>query len=99
VSPIDYQVMLLTGQELVWSPFLTAYRVELAERFHLQRLREHLRRQRVGRVTMVKRGSLLDAEDLSKKLKLDGSEHRFVILTRTGGVQVMIVGERIEQGP
>jgi len=36
----------------------------------------------------------LDADEMQRKLKLKGSEHRFVVLTSVGGEQMMIVGER-----
>ncbi|MBA4190285.1 MAG: SAM-dependent methyltransferase [Planctomycetaceae bacterium] len=95
LSPIDWTVTLLTGAELVPSPFLTPYRVEFSDRYHLGRLRDHLREKQVGRITMVKRGSMLDSDDVTKKLKLNGPEHRMVILTRANGEQAMIVGNRV----
>jgi len=95
LSPIDWTVPMLTGSELVQSPFVTAYRVEFADKFHVGRLRDHLREHHVGRVTMVKRGSLLDSDDVTKKLKLNGPEHRMVILTRANGEQTVIVGQRV----
>jgi hypothetical protein len=95
LSPIDWTVAMFTGPELVQSPFVTPYRVEFAAKFHIGKLRDHLREHRVGRVTIVKRGSMIDAEDVQRKLKLDGSEHRMVILTRATGEQTMIVGSRV----
>jgi SAM-dependent methyltransferase len=92
---IDHTIAVLTGSEPVASSFVTAYRVELAERYHLRRLNEFLRARRVGRVTPVQRGSKLDAEAVVKRLKLNGPEHRFVILTQVGGESVVIVGERL----
>lgn len=94
LSLVDHEVMLLTGHEAIISPFLTAYRVELASRFHVSRLRECLRSHNVGRVTVVKRGSRIDADELLRRLKLVGTEHRVVILTRAAGEQTMIVCER-----
>ena len=38
---------------------------------------------------------MIDADDVMRKLKLDGPEHRMVILTRASGDQTMIVGERV----
>ncbi len=93
LAPIDYTVAMFTGPSPIDSPFLTAFRVEFADRFHASRLREHLRQRHVGRVTLVKRGSLIDADELMKKLKLAGPEHRVVILTRAAGEQTMIVCE------
>ncbi len=95
LAPIDWTVALLTGPDLVLSPFVTPYRVEFSDKFHLSRLRDHLRQHHVGRITMVKRGSMLDSDDVTKKLKLNGPEHRMVILTRANGEQAMIVCERV----
>jgi THUMP domain-like/RNA cap guanine-N2 methyltransferase len=95
LAPIDQAVAMLTGPEPISSPFVTAYRVEFTARFHANRLRDHLRLRGVGRVTVVKRGSTVDADELVRKLKLAGPEHRVVILTRSGGEQVMVVGERL----
>ena len=94
LTPIDHTVMLFTSAEPVDSPFVTAYRVEIAARFNATALRDHLRERGVGRVTIVKRGSSIDADELVKKLKLAGRDHRVVVLTRAAGEPVMIVGER-----
>jgi SAM-dependent methyltransferase len=96
LSPFDWSVATLTGPELVRSPFVTAYRVEHSDRFHAGRLRDYLRERSVGRVTIVKRGSMLDADEVTRKLKLNGSEHRVVILTRVAGEQAVIVGSRVQ---
>ncbi|VTU00432.1 Uncharacterized protein OS=Chloroflexus aurantiacus (strain ATCC 29364 / DSM 637 / Y-400-fl) GN=Chy400_1560 PE=4 SV=1: Methyltransf_26 [Gemmataceae bacterium] len=96
LSPFDWQVATLTGPEVVRSPFVTAYRVEHSDRFHAGQLRDYLREHGVGRVTMVKRGSMLDADEVTRRLKLSGSEHRVVILTRVAGEQAVIVGNRVQ---
>jgi len=95
IAPIDETVHLFTSRDLVVSPFVTAYRVETAARQHLAGLRQHLRAHGVGRVTIVKRGSMIDADELARKLKLAGSEHRVVLLTRAAGEPVTIVCERL----
>jgi SAM-dependent methyltransferase len=94
VFPLDHTVALFTGREATRSPFLTTFRIERAARFHPGRLRDHLRTQRVGRVTAIKRGSTIDAEKLMKSLKLEGEEHRVIILARIGGEETMLIGER-----
>ncbi len=93
--PVDHTVALFTGSQVVESPLLTGYQVHYSDRFHVGRLRDHLRLNGVGRITIVKRGSMIDAEQWLKKLKLEGSEHRFVLLTRVAGEQAMIVGQRL----
>ena len=50
-------------------------------------------------MTPIKRGSMIDADELVRKLKLDGPEHRFVLLTRANGEQVVIVAERLPGEP
>lgn len=99
LAPIDYTVAVFTGDEAVASPFVTGFRVGMSGRFHLAKLRDHLRASTVGRVTIIKRGSALDADDVMRKLKLNGREHRVVFLTRCGDEQTMIVGERVEGRP
>jgi hypothetical protein len=99
LSPIDWTVALFTGAAVTASPFLTAYQVDFADRFHAGRLRDALRERHVGRVTFVKRGSMVDSDELAKKLKLNGTEHRVVLLTRVSGEQAMIIGERVPSEP
>jgi SAM-dependent methyltransferase len=94
--PIDPQVSLLTSDRHAPTSFATAFRVEHVAPFHVKLLRDYLRRHAVGRVTVIKRGSPADADDLMRKLKLDGPHHRTLILTRTDGWHAMIVCQRID---
>ncbi|HUR55443.1 MAG TPA: class I SAM-dependent methyltransferase, partial [Gemmataceae bacterium] len=92
--PIEPGVAFLTGPREVASPFAACFRVEHSAAFHLAKLRDYLRERRVGRVTMLKRASELDVNDVTKKLKLDGEGHRVVILTRSLGKPWALVCER-----
>lgn len=94
-APIDDQVQLLTSSRHAPTPFATAFAVEHAAPFHARLLRDYLRARRVGRVTVIKRGSPADADDLLRKLKLGGPAHRTVFLTRADGQHVMVVCERL----
>jgi len=89
--PVDAQVQLLTANQHTPTPFATAFAVEHVAPFHIRRLRDYLRERHVGRVTLIKRGSPADADDLLRKLKLVGPEHRTVFLTRADDQHVMIV--------
>jgi SAM-dependent methyltransferase len=93
--PIDPQVQLLTSNRHAPTPFATAFAVEHVAPFHIRLLRDYLRERHVGRVTVIKRGSPADADDLLRKLRLDGPHHRTVMLTRTDGSHTMIVCERM----
>ncbi len=94
-EPIDFEVQLLTSKQHAPTPFATVFRVEHAAPFHAKHLRDYLREHRVGRVTLIKRGSPADADVVLKKLKLDGPNHRTLLLTRAGGVHTAIVCERL----
>lgn len=94
-DPIDAQVQLLTANQHRPTPFATPFVVEHVAPFHVRLLRDYLRERHIGRVTVIKRGSPADADDLLRKLKLTGSEHRTVFLTRADDQHVMIVCSRI----
>ncbi len=93
----EAEVAFLTSETVdpIPTPFASAYRVEDVLPFHARRLAEYLRERRVGRVTIVKRGSPVDAEELTAKLKLRGDSHRELLLTRSQGQPIVIVGRRI----
>jgi hypothetical protein len=96
---LDSQLAFLTSDVLTQSPFASAYRVEEVLPVHERRLGAWLKTHGIGRVTVVKRGSTVDADELVSKWKLSGDYHRAVILTRSAGRPVAIVGVRLEKEP
>ncbi|OWK43839.1 class I SAM-dependent methyltransferase [Fimbriiglobus ruber] len=93
---IDPMIAFLSADHLAPTPFAAAYRVEETLPFHAKRVGAWLAARGVGRVTMVKRGSSVDTDELAAKWKLRGTEHRAVILTRAAGQAVAIVAVRVE---
>lgn len=93
---IDPRIAFLTSDVLTPTPFASAYRVEEVLPFQVKRVGEWLKARGVGRVTVVKRGSPVDADDLVSKWKLRGDGHRAVILTRANDRPVAVLGERVE---
>ena len=93
--PVDHGVALLTGRREVRSPFADCYWVEHAAAFHPGKLRDYLREHGVGRVTVLKRAVNLGANEVTRKLKLDGVGHRHLILTRSLGRHVAIVAHKV----
>ena len=81
--PVDHGIAVLTGSWEMSSPFAKCHAVEHAAPFHVGKLRDYLRERHIGRVTMLKRAVELDVNDVMRKLKLDGPEHRLVILVRS----------------
>lgn len=93
--PVDHGVAVLTGTKPIPSPFADCYRVEQAAPFHVSQLRAYLRERGIGRATVLKRAVDLDVNEVIRKLKLTGPEHRHLVLTRSLGRTVGIVAERM----
>jgi hypothetical protein len=83
--PIDADIAYLTSERFTPTPFARGYVVEESMPFHARRLGERLRAKNVGHVTMTKRGSAVDLDELRRSWKLNGNESRTVILTRVKG--------------
>jgi len=83
--PVDRDIAYLTCDRCVSTPFARCYQVEDAMPFHARQLGERLRSMKVGPVTITKRGSAVDVDELRRKWKLTGPESRTVILTRVLG--------------
>jgi SAM-dependent methyltransferase len=94
-AQIDPEIGFLTSDNLESTPFATPYRIDDTLPFHGKRIGEWLRERHVGRVTIVKRGSAVDVDELGSKWKLRGDIHKTVILTRAQGKPVAIIGDRL----
>jgi SAM-dependent methyltransferase len=73
------------------TPFASRHEVLDVLRFSVKRLREALRVRRVGRVTIMKRGSAVDVERLRRDLRLCGDGETTVVLTRAAGSAVALL--------
>ncbi len=89
---IDPDIAYLSSDRLVETPFARLWAVEDWFPFSLKRLRAYLRERKVGRVTVKKRGSPLQPEELIHKLRLEGEEERVLFLTHVQGRAVVVVG-------
>jgi hypothetical protein len=96
---IDAEIAYLTSDKLQATPFAALYRIDEVHPFHVRKLAKRLLELRVGRITVTKRGSVIDPATLIRRLKLDGPEHRTVILTRVRGKPIMFIGEKLSPGP
>jgi SAM-dependent methyltransferase len=90
-SRIDPEIAYLTADEFVSTPWARAFRIEEAMPFGLKRLREWLRARGVGRVTVKKRGSPIEPEDLERQLRLRGEGSRILFLTKVGGKPYVLI--------
>lgn len=92
---VDPAIAYVTAPRLVRTPLARAYRVVDRIPFGLKRLRSYLRQRSVGRVTIKKRGTAVDPQDLRRRLDLRGPDEATLVLTRVGGVQTVLVVEPV----
>lgn len=82
---LDPTIAYVTTDSDAVSPYSRRLAVLEALPFSLKRLREVLRARGVGRLDVKKRGTAVDPEQLRRDLRLRGSEHAVVVLTRIAG--------------
>jgi hypothetical protein len=86
---VDATIAYVSADRVVPTPFGRWYEVLDVLPFSLKRLRERLRG--VGTVTIKKRGTAVEPEQLRRQLKLSGTEEATIVLTRVAGRQVAMV--------
>jgi THUMP domain-like len=79
---LDPQIAFLTADQPLRSPFGRLLAVEASLPWSLKRLREVLRQRGIGAVEVRKRGSAVDVDELTGRLRLRGDARAVVVLTR-----------------
>jgi SAM-dependent methyltransferase len=90
---IDPTIAYVTADELLPTPYATAYRITDVLPFNLKRLKALLRERGVGTAVIKKRGSAVEPEELRKKLRLEGVNSCVIFLTRVAGAPSMLLGQ------
>jgi SAM-dependent methyltransferase len=90
---VDPSIAYVTCDEAKSTPYATGYEITDVLPFQLKRLRALLRERGVGVVTVKKRGSAVEPEELRKKLKLQGAGVCTVFLTRVAGAPTVLLGQ------
>lgn len=90
---LDERIALITSDVAVDTPFATRYEIVEVLPFHIRKLNDWLREHQVGRITLLNRGSRLEPDEVTRKLKLTGSEHRQIILTQIAEESFVIVAK------
>lgn len=90
-AQIDRQIAYLTTPAPITSPFVRSWQIETWMPFSLKKLRAYLRSRHVGIVTVKKRGSPLDPEELHHSLRLTGTQERVLFLTHSAGAPIVII--------
>ncbi|GHJ35003.1 methyltransferase domain-containing protein [Streptomyces sp. TS71-3] len=89
---LDATIAYVTADGLRSTPFATAYEITDALPFNLKRLRALLRERGVGTLTVKKRGSAIEPEELRRKVRPQGPNSATVFLTRLAGAPAMLIG-------
>jgi hypothetical protein len=90
-AQLDPGIAYLTADTQQPTPFARAWQTEAWFPFSLKRLRSELRARGVGRLTVKKRGSPLQPEDLIRELRLKGDAERVVFLTHLQGKPIAVI--------
>ncbi|MER7758834.1 methyltransferase domain-containing protein [Streptomyces sp. NPDC097619] len=88
---IDPTIAYVTADELRPSRYATAYEITDVLPFNLKKLKALLRERQVGVLTVKKRGSAIEPEELRRKVKPQGPNAATVILTRVAGAPSMLL--------
>ncbi|WP_443042946.1 THUMP-like domain-containing protein [Streptomyces sp. NBC_00370] len=89
---IDETIAYITSDHLRPTPYATAYEITDQLPFGLKKLKALLREREVGVLTVKKRGSAVEPEELRRRMKLKGPNATTVFLTRVAGAPTMLLG-------
>lgn len=89
-AQLDPQIAYLTTDRYIETPFARAWPVLDWMPFQLKRLRSYLRERSIGEVTIKKRRSPLEPDELRQALRLSGPGRATIFLTQVAGKPVVI---------
>ncbi|MGW7405211.1 THUMP-like domain-containing protein [Streptomyces sp. NPDC054833] len=89
---VDETIAYVTADELRPTPYASAYEITDQLHFNVKKLKALLREREVGTLTVKKRGSAVEPEELRRKVKPQGPNSATVFLTRVAGAPTMLLG-------
>ncbi|MGW1909683.1 THUMP-like domain-containing protein [Streptomyces sp. NPDC002076] len=89
---IDPTIAYVTADELRPTAYASAYQISNQLPFNVKKLKALLREREVGTLTVKKRGSAVEPEELRRKVKPQGPNAATVFLTRVAGAPTMLIG-------
>ncbi|MFD9424252.1 MULTISPECIES: class I SAM-dependent methyltransferase [unclassified Streptomyces] len=92
---IDETIAYVTSETPYESPYTTAYEITDRLPFGMKKLKALLREREVGVLTVKKRGSAVEPEELRRRMKLRGPHSATVFLTRVAGAPTMLIGHPV----
>ncbi|MGX2996791.1 class I SAM-dependent methyltransferase [Streptomyces sp. JNUCC 64] len=95
---LDASIAYVTSDTALTTPFATGYEVTDHLPFNVKRLKALLRERGVGVLTVKKRGSAVEPEELRRKVRPQGPNAATVFLTRVSGAPTMLIGHPLAGG-
>nr|WP_307718343.1 methyltransferase domain-containing protein [Streptomyces sp. JHA26] len=92
---LDATIAYVTADELLPTPYATAYEITDRMPFNVKKLKALLRERQVGTLTVKKRGSAVEPEELRRKVRPQGPNAATVFLTRVAGAPTMLIGHPV----
>jgi SAM-dependent methyltransferase len=92
---LDATTAYVTSDTKVRTPFARAFEITDAMPFSFKRLRQTLRERGVGSVTIMKRGSAINVEQLRRELQLKGRRHAVVVLALVNGRRDVLIAQPV----
>ncbi|MFF0010591.1 methyltransferase domain-containing protein [Streptomyces sp. NPDC005374] len=91
---VDPTIAYVTSDSLLATPYASAYEITDQLPFNVKKLKALLRERGVGILTVKKRGSAVEPEELRRKAlpKQQGPNSATVFLTRVAGAPTMLIG-------
>ncbi|MFF7971666.1 methyltransferase domain-containing protein [Streptomyces sp. NPDC007905] len=89
---VDETIAYVTADELRPVPYASAYEITDQLPFNVKKLKALLRERKIGTLTVKKRGSAVEPEELRRKVKPQGPNSATVFLTRVAGAPTMLIG-------
>ncbi|MEV5438596.1 class I SAM-dependent methyltransferase [Streptomyces sp. NPDC052682] len=89
---LDATIAYVTADELRPTPYATAYAITDHLPFNVKKLKALLREREIGTLTVKKRGSAVEPEELRRKVRPQGPHAATVFLTRVAGAPAMLIG-------
>ncbi len=93
---LDADIAYLTSDHEATTPFARSWKIDAWLPFNLKKLRAELRKRKIGKITVKKRGSPIQPDELIKLLRLqnhrdEGQAERILVLTHLRGRPIVIL--------
>lgn len=96
-TKIDDEIAYLTANAALETPFARCFAIEAYFPFQLKRLRHYLHEHHIGQVTIKKRGSPLEPDQLRQQLRLRKTDMApcTIFLTHIRGEAAVLIGQEM----